>query len=228
MHNLEKITQDKIENKFMERDLMKKLIIFCISIIIFSAGIILGAGLNSIGIEKQVALEKTKIDSIQDVVIKNVQTDSIEGGDKIENEKIEQVIAVETKISPYATLIIEKFFKTCGHSTVETMEIPKELVNMTEEELQRKYEKWQIKKFDEKEIYLYREIDANCDAHFVIKEDEGKVAVFAEIANNNMQKRQVTNIDFENLREEDKKMIQEGVKLYGEEELISFIEDFES
>lgn len=205
---------------------MKNLLTFCIAIIIFSVGIILGAELNSIGTEKQLAEENKKIDSMQDVVIKNVQSkkDELDSGD----EEVKAVTAVETKISPYATLTIEKFFKTCAHTTLETVEIPKELVNMTKEELQAKYEKWYIKKFTDKEVHLYREVEANCSSHFVVKEDAGKVAVFAQIDSKNMQFKKSTNIDFETLRDEDKELIKEGVELYGEEELSSFIEDFES
>lgn len=205
---------------------MKNLLIFFMAIIIFSVGIILGAELNSIGIEKELAEENKKIDSMQDVVIKNVQSNKNEL--EADDEEVKAVAAVETKISPYATLTIEKFFKTCAHTTLETVEIPKELVNMTKEELQAKYEKWYIKKFSDKEVHLYREVDANCSSHFVVKEDAGKVAVFAQIDSKSMQFKKSTNIDFDTLRDEDKELIKEGVELYGEEELSSFIEDFES
>lgn len=204
---------------------MKNLAIFCISIIIFSMGIILGAELNSISSEKQLVEENKKIDSMQDIVIRNVQAEKKEDTNK---NNVQAVTSVETKISPYATLTIEKYFKSCGHTTLDSIEIPKELVNMTEEELKNRYEKWEIKKFEERDIYIFREIDANCSAHFVVKEDAGKVAVFAQITDNNLQYKESTNIDFENLREEDKAMIKSGVHLYGTEELSSFIEDFES
>ncbi len=207
---------------------MKNLIIFCVSIVVFSAGIILGAELNTIGMQKQVREENKKLDSMQDIVVKNVQAGWKENLNSVEDENLKTVVAVQKKISPYATLTIEKFFKECGHTTIEATEIPKELVNMTEEELQKKYEKWTIKKFDEKDIQLYREIDANCSSHFVVKEEAGKVAVFAQITDRNLQWKETTNIDFESLREEDKELIREGVALYGEEELSSFIEDFES
>lgn len=210
---------------------MKNIIIFCITIILFSVGIIVGAELNSIGYEKQLAVEKKKLDSIQDIVIKNVQAsqnESINGLSKEKESTIQTVNANIKKISPYAKLSIEKYFKDCGHTTTETIDIPKELVNMTEEELQKRYEKWEIKKFEEKEIHLYREIDAKCESHYVIKEEAGKVAVFAQITNQNMQYKETTNIDFESLRVEDKELIRNGIELYGEEELSSFIEDFES
>ena len=207
---------------------MKNLLIFCLAILLFSVGIILGAELNSIGIEKKLAEESKKIDSIQDVVIRNVQNGQNDSISSEEDESLKAVTAIKTKISPYATLTIEKFYKGCGHTTKETIDIPKELVNMTEEELQQKYEKWTIKEFKEREVYLYREIDANCSSHFVVKEDGGKVAVFSQITDNNVQLKEITDIDFDNLRDEDKELIREGVALYGEEELSSFIEDFES
>ena len=210
---------------------MKNLLVFCLAIVLFSVGIILGAELNSIGIEKKLAEENKKIDSIQDVVIKNVQAEqsqkNVDNGDE-NDANVEAVMSAEKKISPYAMLTIEKYYKGCAHTTLDTLEVPKELVNMTKEDLQNKYEKWKIKKFNSDEIHLYREIDANCSSHFVVKEEAGKVAVFAQITDKNMQLKQTTNIDFESLREEDKDLIREGIKLYGEEELSSFIEDFES
>lgn len=207
---------------------MKNFMLFCLAIVLFSVGIILGAELNSISSEKELAEKAKKLDSLQDIVIKNVQSEQKQQvEDKVE-ENIMPVISQPQKVSPYATLTIEKFFKNCGHTTLDTIDIPKELVNMTEEELQTKYEKWDIKKFEERDIHLYREIEANCSSHFVIKENNGKVAVFSQLTSKNMQFIEDTNIDFESLRDEDKTLIREGVEIYGQEELSSFIEDFNS
>ena len=207
---------------------MKNIFIFSLSVIAFSVGIIFGAKLNTIGIEKKLTEETKRIDSIQDVVIRNVQKENTNNSTLKESEELQPVVAFKTKISPYAKLTIEKFYKGCGHTTVETIDVPKELVNMTEEELKQKYEKWTVKDFKEKEVHLYREIDANCSSHFVVKEDDGKVIVYAIVNEDNLKVKEVTNIDFEGLREEDKALIKDGVTLYGEEELYSFIEDFES
>lgn len=209
---------------------MKNIVIFCLIVVLFSVGIILGAELNSISMEKELAQEKSRLDSIQDTVIRNIQTsqNKVEDEESSCKDEAQTVVATKKKISPYATLQIEKFYKGCGHTTLDTMEVPRELVNMTEEELQAKYEKWEIRKFEEREVYIYREIDANCSEHFVIKEDDGKVAVYNQITDNNIQLKEETDIDFESLREEDKSLISAGVEIYGQEELLSFIEDFES
>ncbi len=217
--------------KAFGREKMKNLGIFCIGIIIFSVGIILGAELNAVTQNKQVEAQVSNRDSLQDTVIKNVQMANVDekNAKELENEKnATEVIATEKKISPYATMTIEKYFKGCGHTTLETIDIPKELVNMTKEELQEKYDKWKIKKFEEQSIYLYREIDANCMEHFFVKEMNGKVVVFLEVTDQNKQQKEVTNIQFEALREEDKELLKEGIEIYGEEALSSFIEDFNS
>lgn len=232
MYKTSKIAQDKKNMLMLERDFMKNISLFCLAIVLFSIGIILGAELNSISQGQEIAEQAKKLDSLQDVVIQKVQAENKQKNQEktiIEDtDNIKEVVATTTKISPYAKLTIEKFFKNCGHTTLDVIEIPKELVNMTKEELQSKYEKWEIKNFEEREIHLYREIEANCSSHFVVKENAGKVAVFSQLTSKNIQYKEDTNIDFESLREEDKMLIKEGVEIYGKEELSSFIEDFES
>ena len=41
---------------------------------------------------------------------------------------------------------------------------------MTEEELNERFKDWVIQKFTPTEIVLYKEIDAFCDEHFLLKE----------------------------------------------------------
>ncbi len=56
----------------------------------------------------------------------------------------------------------------------------------------------------------------------------GYVAVYAELTdeiNNLIEK---TDIAIETLREEDRNELQEGIKIYGKNELNSFMEDFDS
>ena len=54
---------------------MKNFMLFCLAIVLFSVGIILGAELNSISSEKELAEKAKKLDSLQDIVIKNVQSE---------------------------------------------------------------------------------------------------------------------------------------------------------
>lgn len=203
---------------------MNKSTTLFVMLFLFSTGISLGMGLsiyNNFKEEEPIVISKK--DSIQDIVIKEVQ--------KEQDEKYEIQEATsnsQEKISPYAKVTIEKYYKQCEHSTVEIYDVPKELVNLTREELQNRYENWEIKKFNSKDIHIYREIDANCSSHFVLKEKDGYLVVYKSISENMDELDLVTDIEFASLKEEDKLAIETGINVYGKEELSSIIEDFSS
>lgn len=195
-----------------------------IMLFLFSTGISIGMGLS---IYKNITQDEpdvlVKRDSIQDVVIKEVQKDQDEKYD------VQEVVSDnQEKISPYGKMTIEKYHKQCKHSTVEIYDVPKELVNLTEEELKNRYESWEIKKFTAKDIHIYREIDANCSSHFVLKEKDGYLAVYKAVSNKVSELNMLTDIEFASLKEEDKIAVEAGINVYGKEELSSIIEDFSS
>lgn len=204
---------------------MNKSTIVFVMLFLFSTGISIGMGLSiydtMIKDTEQEIVKKR--DSIQDIVIKEVQKE------QDEKYEIQEVVSVnQEKISPYAKMTIEKYYKQCEHSTVEIYDVPKELVNLTQEELQQRYENWEIKKFTSNDIQLYRQIDANCSSHFVLKEKDGYIAVYKAVSNNIDELNMVTEIECTSLKEEDKLAIESGIKVYGKEELSSIIEDFSS
>lgn len=200
---------------------MSKILRAFFTIVVFLIGISLGMYYNDTKTDKQVVENKKVIDSIQDVVIKNVQAENKK------NETIE-IIAKEEKVSPYAKMIIEKKFLKCGHTTVKTVDVPKELVNLTQKEIEEKYTGWEVKDFSKDEFTLYRTIEANCDDHFVLKENDGYITVYNELTDEISNLIEKTDIQVESLREEDKSELQEGIKIYGKSELSSLIEDFSS
>lgn len=165
---------------------------------------------------------ENKIIPIQDVVIRNVQEENEN------NKNVIETVVEEVKLSPYAKMTIEKKFTRCGHSTIETIDIPTDLINMTEEEVQAKYENWEIKSFSTKAISLYREIVANCNDHFVLKDKDGFLAVYEDVTENDMNLKEITDIDITNLPSGDVENLKDGILVYGKEELSSLLEDFGS
>ncbi len=164
---------------------------------------------------------------IQDVVISNLQNDNVD----ISNEKKEDIVQVsmaEVKISPYAKMMIKKKYKKCGHSTVDVVDIPMEIINYTKAELQEKYDGWKIESFDEEEIVLSREINANCEDHYVIKESEGKVFVYKELTDTMTNLIEKLDLNVESLPEEERGELQAGVEIYGEEALATWKENYTS
>lgn len=203
---------------------MPKFVKYFLTVAVFILGVSVGTYL---GIEKEIkpnnSTEK-EIIPVQDVVIRNVQDKSLESS---KNDIVETAVE-ETKLSPYAKMIIEKKFNRCGHTTVDVQNIPLELVNMTEADIMKKYPEWEIRKFDTNEISLYREIEANCNDHFVLKEKDGFLAVYNNVSENTLSLKEVTDIDVSNLPSGDLQTLKEGILVYGKDALASLIEDFSS
>lgn len=195
-----------------------------------SAVFVFGISLGSyLALPKENYSNKTNIDDgesenkiipIQDVVIRNVQEEN--------NKNVIETVVEEVKLSPYAKMTIEKKFTRCGHSTIETIDIPTDLINMTEEEVQAKYENWEIKSFSTKSVSLYREIVANCNDHFVLKDKDGFLAVYEDVTENDMNLKEITDIDITNLPSGDVENLRDGILVYGKNELSSLLEDFGS
>ena len=205
---------------------MSKILKTFLIIVTFIVGLSVGMyyGLSSNEVEE--VEEKDPIDSIQDVVIKNVQSEN-----KIkeeDNKDLEEVLSNEERISPYAKMIIEKKFSKCGHTTYKTLDVPKELINLTKEELAKKYSGWDVKEFSSEEFTLYRLIEANCEDHYVLREQDGYIAVYNELTEEISNLVEKTEIDVNLLREEDRFDLAEGIRIYGKEELTSLMEDFGS
>lgn len=156
---------------------------------------------------------------IQDVVISKIQN---------ENENIVEVVMNKIKITPYTQLIIKKNYTKCGHNTIDSMSVPLELINFTKEELQAKYTGWTIEEFSEERVILSRKIESNCEDHFVIKEKDGKVFVYKELTTDKVNLIERIDLNLELLTEDDKENLKDGVRLYGEEELAIWKENYTS
>lgn len=200
--------------------------LFCFVFIFgMSIGTYMGINKNLINMndmKKDITETEKEIIPVQDVVIRNVQEEK-----KQEMNVIETVVE-ETKLSPYAKMTIEKKFTKCGHTTIETVDIPLELINMTEREIMEKYENWEIRSFNSKEVSLFREIVANCNDHFVLKEKDGYIAIYSKITEDKMNLKEITDIDVRSLPSGDVKNLEEGIYVYGKDALSGIIEDFNS
>ena len=133
----------------------------------------------------------------------------------------------EEKLAANAILIMKKYYQKCEHTINEYVELPQELVNMTEEEVQAQYQDWQVIGFEKGKLTLYKEFDDVCGEHFKLKIEEGKVVVYIVNNDGNEIVYEKTNISSEYLTETDLINMQDGLEIYGKEELNQIIEDFE-
>lgn len=133
----------------------------------------------------------------------------------------------EEKISPNATLILKRKYKECGHILKEYKIISNDLVNLTEEELKEKCKEWEIERFSKMEVILIQEIEGVCNEHYVLKQKDGVIAVYRIEQDEQEVLEELTGISTEYLTENDRMEIEEGIKVYGKEELNSILENYE-
>ena len=137
------------------------------------------------------------------------------------------VSATEEKLASNAILILKKYYRKCEHTINEYVELPQELVNMTEEEVQAQYSEWEVIGFEKGKLTLYKEFDDVCQEHFKLRLEEGNVVVYIVNSDGTESLFERTGISSEYLTETDLINMQDGLEIYGKEELNQIIEDFE-
>ena len=154
-----------------------------------------------------------------------VEDECTEEYEQISNATV--VSATEEKLAANAILILKKYYEQCDHTINEYVELPQELVNLTEKEVQAEYPEWEVIGFEKGKLTLYKEFEDVCGQHFKLKIEDGKVVIY--IVNNDGTESvyEKTNISSEYLTETDLLNMQDGLEIYGIEELNQIIEDFE-
>ena len=131
------------------------------------------------------------------------------------------------KISHNSIVVKNTLYKICNHEIRQTEVIPVELVNKEEKDIQQYYKDWEIKKYSPTEVVLYREKDEYCDKHYVLRENNGVIAIYKIDDNNKETLRENTQIQTKYLPEIDLIKLKSGIYAIGEEEPNSILEDFE-
>ena len=141
---------------------------------------------------------------------------------------IKETSTAQNKTTPNTRLIEKRYYIDCGHLVEEEKEIEENLINKEEEELKNEYTGWEIQKFTPNEVVVYKEINDFCDQHYLLKEVDGEIVVYALDKYDNeknieketgIQTRYLSEIDIENLKE--------GIKVCGKKEVNKMLEDFE-
>lgn len=208
---------------------MKKIVFYGILIFIFSIGI--GFVFSKLWVNQKLSDANLKVVGDELHFLNESNKNIVEAKDRDEENLISnevlQASAIEEKILPTAEFAMKKVYNECGHFKFEYAELPQELVNLTEEELEAYYKDWEIEEFSPSKIILTKEINSLCDEHFIIKLGEKYVQVFHLELDGNLVVYETTDISREYLPEEDIKKLEEGIYVFGEGKLNSVLEDFE-
>ena len=131
------------------------------------------------------------------------------------------------KTSPNCLIVLKIYYRKCGHLVESKKNIEEGEVNLTEEELKKKFPDWELQKFTSSEIVLYKEVDEFCNEHYLLKEKDGTIAVFSLDENNNEKLERKTNIFTNYLEEDDLEKLRSGIYINSKKELNKALEDFE-
>lgn len=145
----------------------------------------------------------------------------------VKNDISITTVSEEEKTTPNTLLILKKEYKHCGHTIKEYVEIPADLVNLTKEQIQKEYNNWIVEEFSEDVVILSKKVEGSCNQHYVLREKDGKIAIYNITDLGKEELKEITDISIEYLTEDDLLKLNGGIMAYGQEELNSIIEDFE-
>lgn len=144
----------------------------------------------------------------------------------IENEYI-TTDQSEEKVSPNANLIATIYYGECGHSKVEVQEVPREVVNLSEDDFKEKFDDWKVDFFSEKQISISKEVPNICPEHYIVGVADGIINIYKINKDGEEELYESTNISLEYLPEKDQEEIQNKIEVIGKENLNALLENYD-
>lgn len=190
---------------------MKRSVYIGIAFFVIIAGITAGIMVH---VYNDKTMEKASMNRIEEVNSISVNT-------------IIQTVSKEEKTTPNTMVIFETYYAKCGHNEIEKKRIETEDINKTEKELEEKYAEYKVTKFSNEEVKLYREKNQMCENHYVIKEKEGKIAIYNVSEDGKETFKSDTEILTKYLPEEDLELLKKGIKASSEAQLNQILSDYE-
>lgn len=190
--------------------------------------VILGGIITAVLVSKPTESEEdAKIATQTEVADENILDECTDEYEEMQENEIVETDVKEEKTSPNCSFTIRTYYKGCGHITSEYNNIPEELVNKTEKELKELHPEYLVETFKSNEVVVYIEKDGECGEHYLVKDLNGKVAIYEKLSDGTEKLLEETNIATDYLTETDKLQIQKGIEVNGKQELNQLIEDYE-
>lgn len=188
---------------------MKKWTIIVLVIIIFLLSIISGFIVKS-----YINFSGKKEESNQ-AVLANKEDEVVDTG------------SINETVSPNAKVIMTETFEKCGHTLTIKEDVPREIVNLTQDKVELYYKGWNIEQFSKNEIKISRKNKGICNEHYIIGESNGFISISTKNDIGEYIFKGLTDIPVQYLPEEDLNRIEKGIEIVGKENLNKFLEDFE-
>lgn len=145
-----------------------------------------------------------------------------------QNVQVVQTNSEEIKISPNAIITFFKHYSNCGHVVRVKENAPKNIVNISKDAFSSLYSDWKINKFTSTEIELSKDFSGDCNEHFLVKSNpDGFIEIYKVKPDTSLVLYEKTDIAVKYLSNEDIAELENGIYLYGKENLNAYIENFE-
>lgn len=145
---------------------------------------------------------------------------------KSNNEAVSTSANIE-KVSPNAQIVFETYYDKCGHTIISKQKVSKDDINKTEQEIKDKYRGYEVREFSPEEIKLYKKADKICENHYVVKEQNGIIAVFSRNNDGTETLKNKTDLSTKYLPKEDIDLLKNGIEANSNEELEQILSDYE-
>lgn len=193
--------------------LKRKIWVGICTIIIIILGILAGIVLYEVTDNKDNNINNNVTDIIEDNNINIINT--IE----ISNQ--------EEKTTPNTLIVYTTYYAKCNHYINKYEDIDISAVNLTREEIQEKYREWNVEDFTSEQIILENQKNEFCNEHFNLRLTDNFICIYKidEIGDEEMYKK--TDITSEFLTQDDIIRLENGIEVYGKENLTAVLEDYE-
>lgn len=129
-------------------------------------------------------------------------------------------------VTPSTTLTFRTHFTLCGHMVEKTAAASDTEINLTETELQARYEGWSITRFTSQLVEMEKNIASLCPRHYILGIDNGNIAIFRYDEEGKKVMTERTEISISNLTPEDQKSLESGIISDTEDDMNMKLEGF--
>lgn len=144
----------------------------------------------------------------------------------ITEKKLDKQVMMQNTVYPKTQIIFKTRYMACGHIITTERDANIDEIGMNEEQIKKKFTNWQLQRFDNKMVILYRDAAGYCPKHFIIKiDDEGYVGVFRNDADKGLQEIQKTDISFDSLNTSEQKRLKDTIIVDSEDDVTRILSD---
>lgn len=195
-------------------------------VILIIIGLALGIGFSIYTNNKN---ETDRMDVLSEKELANNSNtrETIYQNDLVQNDNVIETSSYEEKISPNAMIVKKTYYEACDHLIRKNEDIPKELVNKTEADVEAMFPNWKIEEFSPTQITLYKTSSNNCGEHYFVQEHNGVIGIYITDQYGVKKLKEDTEISTQYLPEEDFQNLKAGVEIIGRTKLVEYLEDYE-